>query len=99
MVVVTSGQSRPSDREIISLVDEEIPHVCRDYLLGTKQWFIYVQQLSSQVKDVAPTLDASIEKICQRVSLALIWGKTTNNGTRWGKCHYLEILVSSYMSA
>ena len=75
MLIITSGQSRPSDKEIVSLVDEEIPHLFRDYLIGTKQWFIYIQQLASQVKDVASTLDASIERICQRVSLALIWGK------------------------
>ena len=78
MVIITSGQSRPSDKEIISLVDQEIPHVFRDYLLGTKQWFIYIQQLSSQVKDVASTLDASIERICQSVNLALIWGRQPN---------------------
>ena len=75
MALSTSGQSRPSDTEISSLVFEEVPEVFRHHLLGSKQWFIYIKDLSAKVKDVEATLDATIRKIKHQVEHALDWGR------------------------
>ena len=75
MALSTSGQSRPSDTEISSLVYEEVPEVFRHHLLGSKQWFIYIKDLSAKVKDVEATLDATIRKIKHQVEHALDWGR------------------------